>query len=44
MDCPISLHPGVIPNATPHSNAPATNMCFGIYRTRCGVDAETSSA
>ena len=44
MGCPISLHPSVIPNATPHSHAPATNVCFGIYRTRYSVDAETSSA
>ena len=34
----------VISNATPHSHAPATNVCFGIYKPRYSVDAETSSA
>ena len=37
----INLPPGVIPNATTHSHAPATNVCFGIYRSKCSVDAET---
>ncbi|MDY5819533.1 MAG: hypothetical protein SPK26_16080, partial [Treponema sp.] len=31
-------------NARPHSHAPATNVCFGIYRSKCSVDAETKGA